>query len=249
MERSASVGVRLRASRSLSRTHQQRRRWPSVALTAMAALCGSLSAQSIEEPVLPLELYADSASFGPEGTTFHQVRITRGFLTLEADEAVATGPHYETSEWTLRGNVRLETEMDVIEADEAQGDLDSAANKWRFSGEVTISIGTARLWADVADFTFEANRLATAELTGAPATFEAHGPDDEVIARGSATRFEYSGATQTLRLVDDVTAEVGPEKFTASELLYDFGGARVTSASSLLIRLDSGVRDSEQPTF
>jgi lipopolysaccharide transport protein LptA len=246
LEHVGDDSVLRRAGSFLMRTLRRGRWRPVVGLTALAALPGGLSAQLVDEAMPPLDFYADSASLGPDGTIFQRPRFIRDALSLEADEALATGPHYETSEWTLRGNVRLDTEIGVIEADKAQGDLNFADNEWRFSGEVRMSIATAMLWAEHARFTFEAGHLAAGELTGAPAIFEAHGAQDEVLARGSAKRFQYAGATRTLRLIDDVMAQVGPDELTASELLYDLVGVQVVSAESIHMRLDLRARGADQ---
>jgi lipopolysaccharide transport protein LptA len=229
---SAADPSRGRAVLRRARAAVGRARSRSLALAAAAVLCGGLGAQP-RDPSPPVEFDADSWSFGPEGVTFVRPHITWGEVRLQADDAFATGLD-ATSDWTLRGNVRVDAELGVIEADEAEGRF--AADEWRFSGNVRINLGTAVLQADDGRFTFAADRVATAELNGSPAVFEDRaplGPQGEMVpVRGTADRLLYDASAQTLRLADNVTALAGETEYRGCDLAYDFARQAVTAGSS-----------------
>jgi lipopolysaccharide transport protein LptA len=71
---------------------------------------------------LPISLQAASSDFDYRNNTlrFRQVQVTQGTVSVEADEANATGLNFENSNWTFRGNVRIEVEGGSLSSDEAQ---------------------------------------------------------------------------------------------------------------------------------
>ena len=78
-------------------------------------------AQQGEEP-LPISLDADSSSFDRDSNSvfFSGLRIAQGDLTIEANEAEATGLDFEMSEWTFSGNVRISIDSTIIRASTAE---------------------------------------------------------------------------------------------------------------------------------
>jgi lipopolysaccharide export system protein LptA len=70
---------------------------------------------------LPISLNAASSDFDYRNNTlrFRQVQITQGNVSVEADEANATGLNFENSRWTFRGNVRIEVEDGSLASDDA----------------------------------------------------------------------------------------------------------------------------------
>ena len=85
-----------------------------------------------------------------------------------------------------------------ISADEAiASGLDFEEGEWRFTGNVTFTVESARIDADSALMTFVDNELQTAELIGDPATLEDAGDPDTDPVRGGAARLVYDNAAQT----------------------------------------------------
>ena len=78
-------------------------------------------AQQGEEP-LPISLDADSSAFDGDSNSvfFTGLRIAQGDLTIEANEAEATGLDFAMSEWEFRGNVRISIDSTIIRASTAQ---------------------------------------------------------------------------------------------------------------------------------
>jgi lipopolysaccharide transport protein LptA len=93
--------------------------FPDAARTRLAAAiaccfaAGLVAAAAPELPRpskdLPIELVAASSDFDYKQNTllFKQVKITQGPMTVEAQQATATGLNFENSEWTLSGQVRI----------------------------------------------------------------------------------------------------------------------------------------------
>ena len=84
---------------------------------ASLACCLGAAAVAATPPSLPLprptkdpiDLVAASSDvdYRNNRLRFVKVRITQGPMSIEADEAAATGLNFENSEWTFTGNVRM----------------------------------------------------------------------------------------------------------------------------------------------
>jgi lipopolysaccharide export system protein LptA len=63
------------------------------------------------QPDVPITVDAKSSDFDYKNSTlvFQGVRIAQGPLSVEADEAVATGLNFDDSRWTFKGNVKITT--------------------------------------------------------------------------------------------------------------------------------------------
>ena len=84
----------------------------SFARALFAALLAGAAAGAGAAPLdsrAPINLEAASSDFDYRNNTllFKRVRITQGPLTVEAQEASATGLEFVNSQWTLRGQVRI----------------------------------------------------------------------------------------------------------------------------------------------
>ncbi len=79
---------------------------------AAALLVGSVASAAAAAPLdpqAPINLEASSSDFDYRNNTllFKRVKITQGPLTVEAQEASATGLEFVNSQWTLKGQVRI----------------------------------------------------------------------------------------------------------------------------------------------
>jgi lipopolysaccharide transport protein LptA len=76
----------------------------------------------LAQETLPISLDADSSSFDRESNSilFNGLSISQGDLTIEADEAEATGLDFEMSEWAFKGNVRISIDSTNINASTAE---------------------------------------------------------------------------------------------------------------------------------
>ena len=79
---------------------------------AAALLAGTVAGTAAAAPLdsqAPINLEAASSDFDYRNNTllFKRVKITQGPLTVEAQEASATGLEFVNSQWTLKGQVRI----------------------------------------------------------------------------------------------------------------------------------------------
>lgn len=96
---------------------------------AALACCLCAAAVAATPPSLPLprptndpiDLVAASSDVDYKNNRlrFVKVRITQGPMSIEADEASATGLNFETSEWTFTGNVRMQVPDGSLAASDA----------------------------------------------------------------------------------------------------------------------------------
>ena len=120
-----------------------------------------------------------------------------------------------------------------ISADEAIATgLDFEEGEWRFSGNVTFTVESARIDADSALMTFVDNELQIAELVGNPATLEDLGDPDADPVRGGASRLVYDNAAQVMRMLDGAWFASGQNEFRGCDLIYDLEKEQLSSGSS-----------------
>ena len=120
-----------------------------------------------------------------------------------------------------------------ISADEAVATgLDFEEGEWRFTGNVTFTLESARIRADSAVMTFVDNELQTAELLGDPATLEDLGDPDTDPVRGGARRLVYDNAGQIMRMLEGAWFASGQNEFRGCDLIYNLDQEQLTSGSS-----------------
>ena len=93
----------------------------SFACALVAALLVGAAAAAPLDSRAPINLEAASSDFDYRNNTllFRRVKITQGPLTVEAQEANATGLEFVNSQWTLRGQVRITLPDGKLTADTA----------------------------------------------------------------------------------------------------------------------------------
>lgn len=83
------------------------------ACAGLAAWFGGIGAGTAAPPVvsstLPIDLEAQSSDFDYRNNllVFRHVKIRQGELSVESDEATATGLSFDDSRWDFRGSVRI----------------------------------------------------------------------------------------------------------------------------------------------
>ena len=95
------------------------RRPLALGLLATLLACGAAAAPY--DTQAPINLEAASSDFDYRNNTlvFRQIRITQGQLTVEADEANATGLEFANASWTLKGDVRITVPDGKLAANDA----------------------------------------------------------------------------------------------------------------------------------
>ena len=95
------------------------RRPLALALLGTLLACGAAAAPY--DTQAPINLEAASSDFDYRNNTlvFRQIRITQGQLTVEADEANATGLEFANASWTLKGDVHITVPDGKLAANDA----------------------------------------------------------------------------------------------------------------------------------
>jgi lipopolysaccharide export system protein LptA len=94
---------------------------PLCALLLLGSLCTGAAAAAPYDAQAPINLEAASSDFDYRNNTllFRRVKITQGTLTVEAQEASATGLEFVNSQWTLKGQVRITVSDGKLTSDSA----------------------------------------------------------------------------------------------------------------------------------
>jgi lipopolysaccharide transport protein LptA len=169
----------------------------------LSLLLASPAAWTQTPDSVPISLDAESSILDRASNTmsFKKLHIQQGSLSIEADDASASGLDFDHSEWTFRGRVR-------------------------------VNLDTAILNADRAEFLFEDHALASARLSGAPATLEARDEARDAQISGGAQEVLYSRADGTLRLSGAAWLTEGQNEMRGCDLIYDMVAQRVTVGTS-----------------
>lgn len=91
------------------------------ALLLLLGWLGAAAAATTYDSTAPINLEAASSDFDYRNNTllFKRVKITQGMLTVEAQEASATGLEFDNSQWTLKGEVRITVPDGKLTSDSA----------------------------------------------------------------------------------------------------------------------------------
>jgi len=113
-----------------------------------------------------------------------------------------------------QGAMRVQAELA-----EAAG-LDFDNNTWVFSGDVVVQLPEGALQAAHATVQFRAGRIATAVVTGAPATFAQHADGTEGGARGHAAQIDYDADSGDVRLHGDAFLSDERSEISSHTIVY-----------------------------
>ena len=171
---------------------------------AALACCLGATAVAASPPSLPLprptkdpiDLVAASSDvdYRNNRLRFAKVRITQGPMSIEADEASATGLNFENSEWTFTGNVRMRV---------PDGDLAASDAVVTFRNR---EIATAAIRGTPAEFRQKLKASAQVSQGGANAIdYEVQA--GKVTLTGSAWLSDGVNTIQGDKLVYDVARE------------------------------------------
>jgi lipopolysaccharide transport protein LptA len=90
----------------------------AIAASALPLSTQAASVRTLTDPAKPIALDAASIDFNYKDNTavYRKVRISQGDLSVEAQEATATGLNFDNSKWSFKGDVHIRM---------AEGKLDS----------------------------------------------------------------------------------------------------------------------------
>jgi lipopolysaccharide export system protein LptA len=156
----------------------------------------------------------------------HAAGPRRADLPISLD---AASSDFDYRNNTLRfRQVRIVQGTVRVEAEEATANgLNFENSRWEFRGNVHIEVDGGSLASSEAQVTFVDNQIATAIITGSPATFEQKLKESEDIAKGRAGRIEYDFTAGNVRLMEDAFLTDGRNDIHGQTLVYSIRDQRV----------------------
>jgi lipopolysaccharide transport protein LptA len=129
------------------------------------------------------------------------------------------------------------TQGDVrISADNAVANgLDIKDSNWEFSGTVRISMPDSSLASDTARVHILGGEIASATVTGAPATFRQERSQEQ--AEGHANRIDYDLKRGTVVLEGDAWLSDNGKEINGAQLVYSVTNQRVVSQGPVVITI------------
>lgn len=185
-------------------------------LAAIALLAACTAAAAQEREQLPIQLEARS----------QDLDFQNGVLKF--DTVTIT-----------QGQVRITAERAV-----ANG-LDFKDSAWEFSGSVRISMPESTLASDTARVRFAGGEVASAVVTGTPATFTQQREGQQ--SEGHANRIDYDLQRGTVEFTGDAWLKDGRNEVTSETLVYSTATQRVISKEPVVITIQPGEAAPEKP--
>lgn len=111
------------------------------------------------------------------------------------------------------------------------GELDRAAGRGVYRGNVVIEQGGMRITAAEVRIILQDDELNRVEIDGAPATFEHLPPGSAQPTRGMARSMVYEVKAATVELKGEARVEQRGDEVAGESIRYDLKGDRVLAAS------------------
>ena len=133
-----------------------------------------------------------------------------------------------------------------ISADSAVANgLDIKDSSWEFSGTVRITMPDSKLASDSARVRFSGGEIASAAVTGKPATFEQQRKEEH--AEGHANQIDYDLKRGAVELTGDAWLTDGKTEVTGETLVYSTVNQRVVSREPVVITIQPGEPAADKP--
>lgn len=147
------------------------------------------------------------------------------------------GTDFDYSNGVFRFHGITITQGDIrISADKAVANgLDIKDSHWEFSGTVRISTPDSSLASGTARVHILGGEIASATVTGAPATFQQERKQER--AEGRANRIDYDLKRGTVVLEGDAWLSDNGKEITGAQLVYSVTDQRVVSQGPVVITI------------
>jgi lipopolysaccharide transport protein LptA len=182
---------------------------------AVLAACAAVAGAQ-EREQLPIQLKAASLNFDTQ-----KGLVEYGAVTI------------------TQGEIRITADRAVTSG------LDFKDSSWEFSGTVRISMPDSALASDTASVRFSGGEIASALVTGAPATFQQQRKDDR--AEGRANRIDYDLKRGAVELDGNAWLSDGKTEITGAKLVYSTANQRVVSREQVQITIQPNEPAPEKP--
>ncbi|MDE2344841.1 MAG: lipopolysaccharide transport periplasmic protein LptA [Gammaproteobacteria bacterium] len=124
-----------------------------------------------------------------------------------------------TSAWALKsdGSQPIHVQADHVDF---QNDTSKNSGTGIYSGHVVITQGSIRITADRAVLLTQDNQVQSADITGAPATFQQRA-DNGVLSHGMASEIIYSADKNLIVLRGNALVQQGERQMTGDKIKYN----------------------------
>ena len=192
---------------------------PEILAAALLCAVAGSAAGAQERTQLPIEVKANSNDFDYKNgvLVFNTVTITQGQMRISADRARC----------------------------ECNQGLDFEESHWEFTGTVRISMPDGALASETARVRFSGGEIASATVTGAPATFEQQREDEH--AEGRANSIDYDLKRGTVEFTGDAWLKDARTELTSGRLVYSTVNQRVVSKEPVVITIQPEEKSPEAP--
>src|SRR5688572_19204314 len=185
-------------------------------LAAVALLAACAGALAQEREQLPIQLTASSLNYDTEKGV-----VEYGAVTI------------------TQGQIRITADRAVTTG------VDFEDSKWQFRGTVRISMPDSALASDTAEVKFAGGEVASAVVTGTPATFTQRREDEQ--SEGRANRIDYDLKRGTVEFTGDAWLKDGRTEVASETLVYSTVTQRVISDEPVQITIQPGKSAPEEP--
>jgi lipopolysaccharide transport protein LptA len=188
---------------------------PELLLALLMAAAGTAAAAVEQREQLPIQLTASSLNYDSNKGV-----VEYGAVTI------------------TQGEVRITADSAVTTG------VNFDDSNWKFQGTVRISMPDGALASDTADVRFARGEVASASVTGAPATFEQKRKDE--LAQGRADRIDFDMKRGTVELTGSAWLSDGKTEITGETLVYSTANQAVVSQKEVVITIQPGEAANEK---
>ena len=185
-------------------------------LAAIALSAACAAAAAQDREQLPIQLTASSLNFDSQKGV-----VEYGAVTI------------------TQGQVRITADRAVTTG------VDFKDSRWQFSGTVRISMPESALASDTAEVRFAGGEVASAVVTGLPATFTQKRKDEQ--SEGHANRIDYDLKRGTVEFKGDAWLKDARTEVTSETLVYSTVTQRVISDEPVVITIQPGESAPDKP--
>ena len=185
-------------------------------LLAIAMCVACAGALAQEREQLPIQLTASSLDFDSQKGV-----VQYGAVTI------------------TQGQIRITADRAVTTG------VDFKDSKWQLSGTVRISMPESTLASDTAEVRFAGGEVASAVVTGGPATFTQLRKDEQ--SEGRANRIDYDLKRGTVEFTGEAWLKDARTEVTGETLVYSTVTQRVISDEPVIITIQPGEPAPDKP--
>lgn len=204
----------------------------------MAASSGNVrthvAALLVAAAILPAAPRASAAAQPGAARAVALTGVTRAALRQQpiSLEAQSSQIDYRTHQLVFHQVTIRQGTMSISAALAHATGLDFDDSHWAFRGDVHIVVNRGDLRSSAADITFAHKRLASATVTGAPASFTQVDPKSGRLVQGHAQEIDYEVAKGVVTLSKDAWLTDGRNDISGQILKYDIAGRSVIATAA-----------------